>query len=338
MQKEHYYFYLISINFNLPNKKVFSLFKELKSFELVFNKLKLEGNLKILKEDEVEKILSKESIGIVTINDRNYPKLLKQIPDPPLGMFFKGDINLADEFCFSIVGTRKATKQGRAIAKDFSYNLAKLGINIVSGFATGIDESAHLGAIEAGGKTIAILGYGIDLAFKRKNLAEKINLLLSEFPLSTPGFKENFPLRNRIIAGISKGVLVVEAPIQSGALITARLAAEYGRDVFVIPGDIWNINFAGSNNLIKNGAKLVTNINDILEDYNIKIQKTKINLSNEEENLIKFIENNGIYDINELMEKFNEDKNKILSLITNLEIKGVIKNIGGKIKILWEKN
>jgi len=338
MQIENYYFYLISTNFRLPNKKIFSLFSKFKKFKDVWDLLKSESkNLKIIEKEEVEKLLEKEEIEIITLKDEKYPKSLKQIPDPPLGIYFKGDFNLLNEFCLGIVGTRKATKQGKAISKNFSYNLSKLGMVIVSGFAFGIDESAHEGAIEAGGKTIAVLGYGIDLAFKNKSLAKKINLFLSEFSPSTPGYKENFPLRNRIIAAICKGILVVEAPINSGALITARLAVEYGKEVFVVPGDIWNLNFIGSNRLIKEGAKITTDVNDILEEFNFKIEKLKIFLSPEEEKFLNFIEKTGIDDLNKILENFKDENQNVLSLITNLELKGVLKNIGGKIKILWKR-
>jgi len=331
--EEKYFFHLLNLNFHFPNKEIFDLFQKFKSFKKTFEFLKTKIT-KFQSEEELIKELKENNIEIITFNDQLYPKTLKNIPDPPLGIYCRGDIKLLDSFCLAIVGTRKATKQGKLLAYQFASSLAKIGISIVSGLAFGIDENAHKGAIDVGGRTIGVLGTGIKLALKEKNLASKVNLLISEFLPEAPGLKHHFPLRNRIIAAISKGTLVIEAPMDSGALITARLALEYGKDLFVVPGDIWNINYAGSNMLLKQGAILVTCPEDILQEYGIKIKEEKLNLTEEEKELLKIIKENKLEEINEIIKFSNLDIGRVLAIISSLELKGIIKNISGKIKIL----
>ena len=219
------------------------------------------------------KYMEKNNIDIIGIEDKEYPCLLKTIYDPPIYLYIKGNKNILDNVALSIIGCREASKYGIKVAKDFAYNLSKQQINIVSGLAKGIDSAAHLGTLEANGKTIAVLGNGLDTIYPKENisLAQKIldsgGVIISEYPLGTTPKKENFPARNRIISGLSNSLLVVEAKEKSGTLITVDFALEQGRDIFVIPGNIDAINSIGTNELIKQGAKLVTSWEECMEYY-----------------------------------------------------------------------
>lgn len=210
---------------------------------------------------------------LVTMNDRCYPEQLKQIYDAPNRLFVRGNKNILGDFGIAIVGCRDNTKYGKLIAKNLGYNLAKNGVNIISGLAKGIDSFAHIGAIYAKGKTIAVLGNGIDTIYPKENeiIAKKIieygGAIISEYPVGAKIKKTNFPERNRIISGLSKGVVVVEAKEKSGSLITADFALEQGRDVYAVPGEISSIYSIGTNKLIKEGAIPVTSYKDII--YNV---------------------------------------------------------------------
>lgn len=210
-------------------------------------------------------------IKVISINDSNYPKLLKQIYDPPKILYAIGDTEILNGINVAIVGCRDASKYGINCSKYFSYNLAKEGINIVSGLANGIDSYAHVGTLEANGKTIAVVGCGLDIVYPKENkiLEEQIlkngGVIISEYPLKTKPERRHFPQRNRIISGISKGVIVVEAKEKSGSLITADFAIEQGREVFAVPGNINSNNSIGTNGLIKEGAIPVCNYQDVLK-------------------------------------------------------------------------
>ncbi|THF62076.1 DNA-processing protein DprA [Pseudothauera rhizosphaerae] len=209
---------------------------------------------------------------VLTLADAGYPQALYDAPDPPVLLYAKGDLTLLERPALAIVGARSATPQGQDNARAFARNLAEQGFAIVSGLALGIDAAAHRGALDAdGGGTIAVIGTGADRIYPARNqaLARSIaerGLILSEFPLGTPPLPHNFPRRNRLIAGLARGVLVVEAALGSGSLITARLAAESGREVFAIPGSIHSPLARGCHRLIRDGAKLVETAADILEE------------------------------------------------------------------------
>ncbi|MBI2451344.1 MAG: DNA-protecting protein DprA [Parcubacteria group bacterium] len=214
---------------------------------------------KINPEKEFKK-LADEEIELLTIKDKNYPLRLKEIPQAPALLYIKGNLDPKDELAIAIVGTRRLSQYGDTTARKLSEKLAEAGLTIVSGLALGIDASAHEAALSAGGRTIAVLGSGLDEAhlYPKENLklAKKIaknGALISEFPLGTGAWPQNFPLRNRIISGLSKGVIVVEAKAKSGALITADIALEQNRDVFAVPGSIFSENSIGPNSLIKMG-------------------------------------------------------------------------------------
>lgn len=209
--------------------------------------------------------------GLIPFNDARYPQRLREIPGRPTALFFRGDAELLELPQLAIVGSRNATPQGLEIAEGFSAELARRGLTITSGLALGVDAAAHRGALAADGNTIAVCGTGLDRVYPARNklLAGEIDqrgLLVSEFAPGTAPRPENFPRRNRIIAGLSLGVLVVEAARESGSLITARLAAEQGREVFAIPGSIHNLMARGCHRLIRQGAKLVETADDVLEE------------------------------------------------------------------------
>jgi len=209
--------------------------------------------------------------AIVTLADAAYPKLLLEIGDPPALLYAVGRLELLERAALAVVGSRNATAQGTSNAESFAKALSGAGLTIVSGLALGIDAAAHRGALAGPGSTIAVLGTGIDLTYPARNagLAARIaqsGLLISEFPLGTPAAAQNFPRRNRLISGLARGCLVVEAALASGSLITARAAVEQGREVFAIPGSIHSPLSKGCHALIKQGAKLVESAEDVLAE------------------------------------------------------------------------
>lgn len=210
---------------------------------------------------------------LLSFGSHTYPPLLRQIPDPPLVLYVRGDVSILSRYAVAVVGTRRPSAYGQSVAHRLARDLADRQMVITSGLARGIDSCAHRGALEAqSGRTVAVLGSGADVIYPRENrkIAEKIietGALISEFPLGTGPTPENFPIRNRIISGLSLGVLVVEASEYSGSLITARLAAEQNREVFAVPGNITSPQSFGPNHLIKQGAKLVDQWMDIVEEF-----------------------------------------------------------------------
>ncbi|MBS0335800.1 MAG: DNA-protecting protein DprA [Proteobacteria bacterium] len=209
---------------------------------------------------------------IVTLADTSYPRLLLEIPDPPPLLYARGNVDLLGRPALAVVGSRNGTAQGLRNAEAFARTFSEGGLTIVSGLALGIDAAAHRGGLAGAGSTIAVLGTGIDVVYPKSNAAlfaeiAARGLLLSEYPLGTPSVAHNFPRRNRLISGMSRGCLVVEAAIGSGSLITARLAAEQGREVFAIPGSIHSPLSRGCHSLIKQGAKLVDAAEDVLAEF-----------------------------------------------------------------------
>jgi DNA processing protein len=215
-----------------------------------------------------------EQREVLVLGDPRYPPALLQTADPPLVLYARGHVELLHAESIAIVGSRNATAQGLENARAFAAHLSRAGLTIVSGLALGIDGAAHQGALEGGGSTIAVVGTGLDVVYpaRHRALTQRIaeaGLIVSEFSIGTPSLAQHFPIRNRIIAGLARGTLVVEAAVQSGSLITARLAAESGRDVFAIPGSIHSPQSRGCHALIKQGAKLVDAALDILEEYSL---------------------------------------------------------------------
>jgi DNA processing protein len=222
--------------------------------------------------DEVREWAAQPGNHILTLADTDYPQALLTMPDPPPLLYLKGRRDVLQSRSVAIVGSRHATPQGTEDARRFARAIAQAGLAVVSGLAVGIDAAAHRGALDCGGKTIAVVGTGLDLVYPSVNLelAHQIareGALLSEWPLGTPARSANFPQRNRLIAGLSSGVLIVEAAMRSGSLITARLANEMGRDVFAIPGSIHAPLSQGCHRMLKQGAKLVETPLDVLEEF-----------------------------------------------------------------------
>jgi len=221
----------------------------------------LERELKLIEEYECK---------IITLYEEDYPPLLKEVDTPPLLLYVRGELIPEDAFSIALVGSREAKDYGRRVSYQLAYQLAQRGITVTSGFAKGIDTCAHRGALEANGRTLAVMGNGLSLTYPSGNseMEEKIiesGALISEFPMGMKPRSENFPRRNRIISGLTLGTVVVEASNRSGALITARLASEQGREVFAVPGEIFSELSTGTHRLIDNGAKLISTVDDLLE-------------------------------------------------------------------------
>jgi DNA processing protein len=219
-----------------------------------------------------EEWMGKSSADFITTRDADYPKLLKEIHDPPIGLYRKGKYDFAHP-CISIVGSRRTTLYGQSVAKKFGAELARLGFCVVSGLARGIDTAAHEGALSVGGKTAAVVGTGIDIIYPPENLAlyrqiEAHGAILSEFPFGRRADRQSFAMRNRIVAGMCQAIIVVESDVDGGAMITARFAGEHGRLIFAVPGRIDQNTSAGCHQLIRDGATLMTNIDDLLSELN----------------------------------------------------------------------
>lgn len=290
-------------------------------------------------EREIEKV-RELGIKILTIEDPSYPSYLKEIPDPPILIYVKGEIG--EGLRIGIVGSRKATLYGKITSKRFAEDLVSFGVTIVSGMARGIDTFAHLGALEGGGRTVAVLGCGIDVPYPPENrsLAERISshgALVSEFLLGTRPLRQNFPRRNRIIAGLCLGLVVVEADKKSGALISANLAAEYGREVFAVPGRINTRQSNGTNALIQDGAKLVRSAMEVLEEFKTYLPKEdlspkgpSIESMGEKEARVYGLLGKEPMQIDLIANKLHSSISETLTLLMDLEIKGLVRQLHGK--------
>jgi len=280
-------------------------------------------------------------IKSLSIKDKNYPLPLKKIKDPPRVLYFLGKIQ-EKENCLAVVGTRRCSSYGKEAAFKIVSDLVESGLTIVSGFAPGIDTIAHKTAIEKGKRTIAVLGTGLD----RKSIYPKENLklvekilesggaLISEFKPGTHGTKYTFPKRNRIISGLSLGVLVIEARLRSGSLITAEYAKDQKRKIFALPGSIFSQTSKGCHFLIKNGAKLVESAEDILEELGmnkLRVKKEKVEGKTSQESLILEALKEGALNIEKIIEKTKLSPSRVASLLSILEIEGKVKNLGGNI-------
>jgi len=288
------------------------------------------------------KKLESKGIRVVVFGDRDYPEILREIEDSPVVLYTKGRIQKGeDKYAIGVVGPRKPTSYGRFAADKLSSELSSMGFTIVSGMARGIDTAAHTAAIKSGGRTIAVLGSGIDVPYpsENKGLMDKIadsGYAISEFPPGTQPDRENFPRRNRLISGLSLGVLVVEATVDSGSLITASCAVEQGREVFAVPGNINSINSAGTNGLIKNGAKLVQGVEDIIEELVPVLkgfirarEKAKVELSGDEKRLCDIMTAEPKH-VDILSRESRMSASSVLGILLSLELKGVVKQAEGK--------
>jgi len=303
---------------------------------------KITDKRKTLNPQKLFENFNKSGIKMVFYTDENYPELLKQCYDAPVILFYRGTLPNENEQPLGVVGTRRYTNYGKAVTLRLTQELANAGLTIVSGLARGIDGLAHETTINAGGRTVAILGSGLadDDIYPHehlklaKRIIENGGLLLSEYPPGVGPEKFHFPERNRIIAGYSLGTLVIEAPEKSGALITAKISLEYNREVMAVPGDIFSLNSAGVNGLIKLGARVVTEVTDVLETLQIKRitrNEPKINLLlSEVETKIFSILSHKPKHIDEITTTIQLNSSEVSSTLTVLEIRGIVKDLGGK--------
>ncbi len=280
-------------------------------------------------------------IGITRIGDSDYPRLLKLIKRPPEVLYYRGDITLASQPAVAIVGTRKASGYGKWAAYELAGRLADYGVVSVSGMALGIDSLCHKGSLDHHGKTIAVLGSGVDICYpaSNKNLMERIlqsGLILSEQEPETHPLPYMFPLRNRIISGISLSTTVIEAGLDSGSLITAEYAMEQGRNIYAVPGNINSIYSIGTNKLIRDGAMPITTLDDIIEDLGIEkiVSKNEVGmLSDEERAIYEIVGQNGEMTKEMLCFITQKKPTEMNVLITILEMKGFLQTALGKIYV-----
>jgi len=286
-------------------------------------------------------LLKIEQLGaqVLTWDDADYPANLRSIAQPPPVLYLKGALTPADEWAVAVVGTRHGTPYGREAARELANGLAANGVTVVSGLARGIDVIAHKAALDAGGRTLAVLGSGLDCLYPPEHapLAEAIarsGAVLTDYALGTPPDSVNFPPRNRIISGLSKGVLVVEAGEGSGALITSDFAAEQGRDVFAVPGNIFQRAAQGSNKLIQQGAKLVNSVADVLEELNLALvnehraARTVLPVDATEQRLLACLSGDPVH-IDELGAQAGLPISQVSGALAMMELKGLVRQVGG---------
>ena len=337
--------------FDLSSNKIKQIVENMKELSIAcFKKTKFDKS--VLSDDVYQKMLEcadetlvetyiknlkDREIGVTTIYMDDYPSKLKEMIDSPYILYYKGDLALAERPTLSVVGTRKPTNYGRMATEKLVRDVASAGVVIVSGLAYGIDSIAHRTTLEAGGKTIAVLGSGFDHVYpaQHKSLADEIarkGLLVSEMRPKRTTSKYLFPLRNRIIAGLGDGTLITEAGIKSGTIHTKEFALEFGRNIYAVPGNIDSENSQLTNEVIKTGqGACVVCAKDILDDYSLKVEQTKMqfdNLSNDEKEIVKLLES-GMKDVDDLTKNIQMSINNFNTCLTILEIRGIIRRLPG---------
>lgn len=334
-------------HFGSPEKVFSASQKELMDVEGIGRKTA--DSIKSFKlEEEAKKELDrikKSNTDVLTITDTEYPSSLKAIFDPPPVLYVKGRILKSDAIAVAVVGSRSPTVYGKLVTEKISKEIVEMGITVVSGMARGIDSIAHKSAINCGGRTIAVLGCGLNVVYPPENfrLMDEIagnGAVISEFPMSAKPDKMNFPQRNRVISGLSLGVVVVEAAEKSGSLITARHAVEQGREVFAVPGSLNSPKSHGTNRLIKMGAKLIEDVGDIIEEFppdvnsflKKPVEKKRIedNDLTEEERLVYSFTGAEPYHIDAIIERSNLPVGMVSAILSKLELKGLIRQLSGK--------
>ncbi len=287
-------------------------------------------------------LMEKHGVRLISFWDEDYPSLLKTIYDPPTLLFVRGETELLNGNCLAVVGMRASSQYGQWAAKHFSSELSRRSVTVVSGLARGIDTQAHWGGLSGPGSTVAVLGCGVDIVYPPENnklyaaVAER-GALISEFPLGTEPMAGYFPRRNRIISGLSLGTLVVEAGEKSGALITAYMALDQGREVFAVPGEIRSVKTRGCHRLIKQGAILVENCEDILAGLRLtlpspegrSVQPERPTLVEKEEDLLTGLATEPIH-VDELATGSSSTTSEVLALLLSLELKGYVRQLPGK--------
>lgn len=294
-----------------------------------------EENKNIDADKEWDRLLDL-GISVTLKTDSTYPSFLKEAPLAPHGIYFFGSVDYSHP-SIAIVGTRMATPQGKDLAKTFARKLGNAGFAVISGLAMGVDEAAHKGALEAKGKTLAVLGTSLDNIYPKQNkgLADDIlksgGAIISEYPLGQEYHPQNFLIRNRIISGLAQATLVIEAPEKSGALATARFALDQNREVFVLPGNATSPNYKGSNALIKAGAALVDSVEDIMNLLGVENNQVVAKSDGNEDPIIAVLKkNNGELSADKLAENLGSDIGSINKNLAMLVIKGIIKEVNGK--------
>lgn len=324
--------------FLIYEKDIYEFITLLPKFKKIFKQIK-ESKIDIT---DYRKRLQDYNVDVLTILDQEYPNVLRDIGNPPPILYIRGGFKKEDDLAVSIIGSRTASYYGKQIAEKFSHSLVNMGFTIVSGMARGIDTVAHQTAINKGGRTVAFLGSGIDVVYPRENkkLYQEIienGAVVSEFPLGTEPVAVNFPQRNRLISGMSLGIVVVEATLQSGTFITVKWALEQGKEVFAVPGDTRRKTSMGTNKLIQQGAKLIVDVEDILEEFPFLKRKDFVPTSPAEEIELSTVEKK-VFDsmrespllIDDIIETTKLPSSKVSSILLSLEIKGLIQQLPGK--------
>jgi DNA processing protein len=333
--------------FHSPDRVFKASVKDLETVGGIRRKVieEIKGFTKTAEVERELELIGQHQVTLVTFVDDNYPSRLLNIYDPPPLLYVKGELRQEDSLAIAVVGSRFASHYGKSAAENISRDLVQEGLTIVSGMARGIDTCAHRGALAAGGRTIAVLGCGIAVNYpiENKKLKEVIasqGAVLSEFPMATPPAPSHFPMRNRIISGMSLGVVVVEASHRSGSLITARLALEQGRDVFAVPGSIDSLRSRGTHKLIKDGAKLVEDAQDIVPElmpqmrtrsrFAYSSQEKEALLNEEARSILNALGQNQLQ-IDRIITETGLKSNQISSILLDLELKGMVRQLPGKV-------
>lgn len=288
-------------------------------------------------QEELAK-LAKAGVSALTWADEAFPPPLRQIPSPPILLYVRGGLEVSDQLAVAIVGTRNATDYGRSVTRRLATDLAASGITVVSGLARGIDAAAHRAALEAGGRTLAVFGCGLDIIYppEHRRLAAEVaaqGALISEYPLGRKPAADQFPVRNRLISGLSLGIIITESRQRSGALITAEFAGQQGRDVFAVPGSILNQSSAGPHRLIQDGAKLVMQVEDVLGELNIHLAARQpeltaaVPLSAEEARILDVLAGDPVH-VDEISADTDIPVQQVSSLLTLMEVRGVVHAVG----------
>lgn len=356
--EDRYYWAALQIALELGNRSLFYLYRHFPSGEAIFRvgdkDLQRVPNLtpqvvervvryrRGIEPDRIAEELLKKGIKVTLLGEPDYPAALSHIADAPVILYTRGELPDPDLPLIAVVGARKATPYGKTIARKLARDLVQAGWGVVSGMARGVDTAAHEGALEVDGYTLAVLGCGVNICYPRENrrIMESIQekgCLLSEFPPDTPPLAKNFPIRNRIISGCTLGTIVVEAGERSGALITAYFALEQGREVFAVPGPVTSNSSRGAHRLIKQGARLVETVDDILDEFPYlkrilpatKLpEKEEINLTLEESCILKHLSLDPVPP-DHLVERTGMPVSVVGAILTMLECKGLVQRLPG---------
>ncbi len=287
-----------------------------------------------------QRILAAQNLGVRTVRyqDPEFPQNLKELAYCPPVLFARGEVREEDRLAIAVVGTRRLSPYGRQISEKLAQELAQHGVTVVSGLARGVDTWAHRGALKAGGRTLAVLGCGVDVYYPPENrkLYDEISehgAVLSEFSLGMEPLAMNFPKRNRIVSGLARGIVAVEAGERSGVLNTAAWAADQGRDVFAVPGRIGDRNSVGTNRLLHDGARIVTSVEDILQELGVALhleERARIPVAEDEKPVLDFLSGDPLH-VDEICQGLGMPVSKLLSVLMQLEVKGLVRQLPGKL-------